>query len=176
MIPTPCKMVVDAKWNVHHGKVVKVISPCYLKIDGQEQYNCICADGSGGGILPENILKTYKMNNMPTPEVTGSAASHSEEIKKLSEAYAEYMCPVEDYCGGVYDDVRNCELPIYKDDAKSVLEWLSKDYVIVPKSKARELRQLVADNADSIDHGLIDGLSDWVEFNLGTALFNEEKE
>ena len=65
---------------------------------------------------------------MPTPE----------EIKKLSDAYAEYMCPVGDYCGGVYDDQRNSDLPIYKDDAKSLLEWLSKGYCIIPKSKMKE--------------------------------------
>lgn len=68
MIQTPCEMVVDAKWNIHHGKVVKVISPCHLKIDGQAQYNCICIDGSGGGMLPENILKPVERINMPTPE------------------------------------------------------------------------------------------------------------
>ena len=75
---------------------------------------------------------------MPTPE----------EIKKLSDAYAEYMCPVGDYCGGVYDDQRNSDLPIYKDDAKSVLEWLSKDYCIVPKSKVKEWYDSAKKTAD----------------------------
>ena len=60
MIQTPCKMVVDARWSVHHGKEVNVISPAYLKIDGQSMYNCMCVDGSGGGMLPENILKPIK--------------------------------------------------------------------------------------------------------------------
>ena len=57
MIPTQCRMVVDARWSVHHGKEVNVISPAYLIIDGQEQYNCMCVDGSGGGMLPEKFLK-----------------------------------------------------------------------------------------------------------------------
>lgn len=60
MIQTPCKMVVDARWNVHHGKIVKVTSPCYLIIRGQSMYNCVCENGSGGGMLPENILKPIK--------------------------------------------------------------------------------------------------------------------
>ena len=62
-----------------------------------------------------------------------------EEIKKIAKEYAEAMCPVGDYCGGVYDDQRNTDLSIYNDDAKSVLEWLSKDYAIVPKSQLKEL-------------------------------------
>lgn len=105
-------------------------------------------------------VKTVNLYNMPTPEATGSAASHSEEIKNLAITYSN-----------------RAGLPIdFVIDIESVIEKLAEDYCIVPKSKARELRQLVADNADSIDHGLIDGLSDWVEINLGTELFNEEKE
>lgn len=69
------------------------------------------------------------------------------------------------------------EHPIeYKiEELKEVIEILLRDYCIVPKSKARELRQIVTDNVDSLDHGLIDGLSDWVEINLGSQLFEEEK-
>ena len=54
------------------------------------------------------------------------------------------------------------------------IEQLSKDYAIVPKSKAAELQKIVTDNADSFDYGLIDGLSDWVEINLG-SLFEEDE-
>ncbi len=60
MIQTPCKMVVDAKWSIFHGKEVNVISSCQMIIDGQELYNCTCTDGSGGGMLPENALKPIK--------------------------------------------------------------------------------------------------------------------
>lgn len=48
----------------------------------------------------------------------------SKTIEELAKQYAEDMCPVGDYCGGVYDEQRNSDLPIYTDDAKSVLEWL----------------------------------------------------
>lgn len=57
MIHTPTKSIVDAKWSIFHGKVVNVISSCDMVIDGQMLYNCICEDGTGGGMLPENILK-----------------------------------------------------------------------------------------------------------------------
>lgn len=45
-------------------------------------------------------------------------------IEELAKQYAEDMCPIGDYCGGVYDEQRNSDLPIYTDDAKSVLRWL----------------------------------------------------
>jgi len=49
--------IVAAKWSVFYGKEVEVISSADLIIDGQPQWNCICKDGSGGGILPQNALK-----------------------------------------------------------------------------------------------------------------------
>lgn len=45
-------------------------------------------------------------------------------IEKLAKQYAEDMCPISDYCGGVYDEQRNSDIPIYTDDAESVLSWL----------------------------------------------------
>lgn len=47
-----------------------------------------------------------------------------EIIEQAAREYAEAMCPIGDYCGGVYDEQRNSDLSIYTDDAKSVLEWL----------------------------------------------------
>ena len=49
-------MMVDGEWNIHHGKRVKVKAPCMF-IDGRLHYDCQCVDGSGGGLIPENILK-----------------------------------------------------------------------------------------------------------------------
>lgn len=48
----------------------------------------------------------------------------SKTIEELAKQYAEDMCPIGDYCGGIYDEQRNSDLPIYTDDAKSVLSWL----------------------------------------------------
>lgn len=48
----------------------------------------------------------------------------TKTIEELAKQYAEDMCPVGDYCGGVYDEQRNSDIPIYTDDAKSVLSWL----------------------------------------------------
>lgn len=49
--------LVTAKWSIFYGKEVEVISFAHLIIDGQPQWDCICTDGSGGGILPQNVLK-----------------------------------------------------------------------------------------------------------------------
>lgn len=97
---------------------------------------------------------------MPTPE----------EIKKIAREYAEYMCPVGDYCGGVYDDQRNTDLPIYKDDAKSVLEWLSERYCLVEKSKVKEWEGIVEDalKADPV-------ITEPAFRFMWERLFNEEK-
>lgn len=48
----------------------------------------------------------------------------TKTIEELAKQYAEDMCPIRDYCGDVYDEQRNSDLPIYIDDAKSVLGWL----------------------------------------------------
>lgn len=48
----------------------------------------------------------------------------NKTIEELAKQYAEDMCPVGDYCGGVYDEQRHNDLPIYTDDATSVLSWL----------------------------------------------------
>lgn len=48
----------------------------------------------------------------------------SKIIEELAKQYAEYMCPIGDYCGGVYDEQRNSDISIYTDDARSVLNWL----------------------------------------------------
>lgn len=92
-----------------------------------------------------------------------------EEIKKIAREYADGLAKW-------FPELN--ERNKYRDkvaQAGNVIRLILRDYCIVPKSKARELRQLVADNTGRIDHGLIDGLSDWVELNLGTELFNEEK-
>lgn len=47
----------------------------------------------------------------------------TKTIEEATREYAEAMCPIGDYCGGVYDEQRKSDLPIYTDDAKSVLEW-----------------------------------------------------
>ena len=89
---------------------------------------------------------------MPTPE----------EIKKMAREYAlnngSALCPA------------SCIDYLIND----FMEQFSNTYCIVEKSKARELRQMVFDNQCSVDYNLIDGLSDWVEINLG-SLFEEEK-
>ena len=56
IIQTPCIMRVDAEWSIYHGKIVQVKAP-FMFTDGRLHYDCQCVDGSGGGLIPENILK-----------------------------------------------------------------------------------------------------------------------
>ena len=55
MIQTPCEMVVDANWDVHHGKRVSVNAPCI--VNGLLHYDCHYVDGSGNALIPEDLLK-----------------------------------------------------------------------------------------------------------------------
>lgn len=61
----------------------------------------------------------------------------SKIIEELAKQYAEDMCPIGDYCGGVYDEQRNSDLPVYTDDAKSVLHWLF-DKPLIDRMAAEE--------------------------------------
>lgn len=52
-----------------------------------------------------------------------------EELKKIAREYAESVS---------YGDAEDPNIQIEYDIALPILEWLSKDYCIVPKSKLRE--------------------------------------
>ena len=71
-------------------------------------------------------------------------------IEELAKQYAEDMCPVGDYCGGVYDEQRNSDLPIYTDDAKSVLEWLFAK-PLAQRLTAEEKERVKGNYADAKD-------------------------
>lgn len=93
-----------------------------------------------------------------------------EEIKKLAEECALYYQGRPSNKG--YELSNRLTIESY---ANMVLKWLSSKFCIVEKEKARELQQMVFDNQCSVDYNLIDGLSDWVEINLGSSLFEEDK-
>lgn len=65
----------------------------------------------------------------------------TKTIEELAKQYADDMCPIGDYCGGVYDEQRNSDLPIYADDAKSVLSWLF-DKPLASRLTAEEKEQI----------------------------------
>ena len=66
---------------------------------------------------------------MPTPE----------EIKKIASEYGESKANCFDYDMYSNPDFRHkLKAKSEANKAKAVLEWLSKDYCIVPKSKVKE--------------------------------------
>ena len=74
----------------------------------------------------------------------------TKTIEEAAREYAEAMCPIGDYCGGVYDEQRNSDLPIYTDDAKSVLEWLFTK-PLLQRLTDEERERIKANYADAKD-------------------------
>lgn len=93
-----------------------------------------------------------------------------EEIKKLSAEYAEAVCPIEDY-DELDDPLRETDIQICEYDAKSVLEWLSRDYCIVPKSAIDKLS--IAYRAKA--YNLVCLNKEDVENLFGKEMFEEDK-
>lgn len=115
----------------------------------------------------EELMTEYAAKHPRT--VRPKLPMDEKEIKRLSEHYAEAMCPAGDYCGGVYDDCRHDDMATCRNAAEPFLRWLTKDYCLVPRDRVRELCKLTSENGGSEDFGLIDGLTDWVCRN-----FNQE--
>lgn len=81
----------------------------------------------------------------------------NEQITALAREFAEEMCAhMED--DFIKDEaIRDNELTF-----KMAVNHLSQRYCLVEKSKATELCRLALEHSDSVDYGLIDGLSDIV--------------
>lgn len=78
----------------------------------------------------------------------------NEQITALASEYAQEKCGKEN------------ESPMYygiaKNEMEEKLRWLSTRFCLVEKSKATELCRLTLEHGDSVDYGLIDGLTDIV--------------
>lgn len=106
-----------------------------------------------------------------------------KKIEGLAREYAEYICPVGNYCGGVYDEQRNSDLPIYIDDAKSVLEWLfnkplaqrltaeEKESMIIAHKAAKQFHEAVPSPTNEVFKGQFMIL----ESIFGKEMFNEKE-
>lgn len=106
----------------------------------------------------------------------------TKTIEELAKQYAEDMCPVGDYCGGVYDEQRNSALPIYTDDAKSVLRWLF-DKPLIDRMTAEEKERVRKAYKAMSDYGKNKGFACascanyaarvWMERIFGADFFKE---
>ena len=94
---------------------------------------------------------------MPTPE----------EVKKMALRYA-----LEKSEGEAYD-------PFEEEYAAEVLQWLSKDFCIVPKSKVKELHtrnaKIITQSDDRVLNAYSEGVMTAIERLFGKSLFEEEK-
>lgn len=69
-----------------------------------------------------------------------------EQMTALAREYAEY----------------NCFAPHIESICKGFLNYVLRRYCLVDKSKAANLCRLTWEHGDSVDYGLIDGLTDIV--------------
>lgn len=77
-----------------------------------------------------------------------------EAITALAREYAEEMCGKEEQ-SPMYFDIARMEM-------EEKLRFLLRRYCLVEKGKATDLCRLTLEHSDSVDYGLIDGLTDIV--------------
>ncbi len=97
----------------------------------------------------------------------------TKTIEELAKQYAEDMCPIGDYCGGVYDEQRNSDLPIYIDDAKSVLSWLFTK-PLVQRLTAEEKERVRKEYADTYPNDFDRGIVNISKACLLVRIFGED--
>lgn len=102
----------------------------------------------------------------------------TKTVEEVAKRYAEDMCPIGDYCGGVYDEQRNIDLPIYIDDAKSVLRWLfdkplSDRLTAEEKERVRTKYNAAKIGATEFDSPECADLMDILEDIFGANFFKE---
>ena len=87
-----------------------------------------------------------------------------EDIREIARKYAEHIHPTEYQIWSDSNERRRMEgyNRSLKKNTIRFLEWFLKRYCVVEKSRAAELCRLTLEHGDSVDYGLIDGLSDWV--------------
>ena len=105
--------------------------------------------------------------------------STPEEIKKIAEEYGKSVTDNVSY--NAYSDPNKRREIAAKSgayQARMVLEWLSKDYCIVPKSKVKEVMEYPQRHTELIQgtmHFQVIGIKKALIDIFGKSLFEEEK-
>ena len=87
----------------------------------------------------------------------------NEQITALAREYGEYVANnpiVASYLDT--DEKKDINIRANARRAKDVIKWMTDRYCLVEKSKAADLCRLTLEHSDSVDYGLIDGLTDIV--------------
>ena len=100
------------------------------------------------------------------------------ELKKIAQKYAAHCCRETDYEGDIVE--RNMDLHICADEvAMPLLEWLSKDYCIVPKNKLqleyKKSYSAAFDNTTCLDRQYARGRYQVLRAIFGREIFREDK-
>lgn len=83
----------------------------------------------------------------------------NEQIQALAREYAEEMAKGTDV-EELPNCLKNSILELNAEGMERRLKWLLRRFCLVEKSKATELCRLTMEHSDSVDYGLIDGLTD----------------
>lgn len=51
---------IDALWHMLHGKVVEIVKPYALRMNGKEFHDVLCVDNSAGGLVRADRLVPIK--------------------------------------------------------------------------------------------------------------------
>ena len=78
----------------------------------------------------------------------------NEQITAVAREYAEEKCGKENASPMYFSREKN--------EMEEKLRWLSRRYCLVDKSKVTDLCRLTLEHEDSVDYGLIDGLTEIV--------------
>ena len=85
----------------------------------------------------------------------------NNQIQSLAREYAEEMIkgkPAEE----LPNCLKNSMLTMNTEYVAEIFQWLTRRFYLVEKSKVVKLCRLTFEHDDSIDYGLIDGLTDLV--------------
>lgn len=86
-----------------------------------------------------------------------------DQITALAREYGEYVANSLDYDMCADPELRHrLVVKGHAESAQLVLEWLLQRFCLVEKSKVTELCRLTLEHDQSVDYGLIDGLTDIV--------------
>lgn len=85
-------------------------------------------------------------------QITSLAREYAEEVYRNAHKEMEVLP----------NCLSNEAINMFAEDMEHKLQWLLRRYALVEKDKALDLCRLTLEHGDSVDYGLIDGLSDIV--------------
>lgn len=83
---------------------------------------------------------------------------NNDQITALAREYAEASIDPQGFSKDTYEEMAEEKA----ENVTYILRWLLRRFCLVEKGKATDLCRLTLEHGDSVDYGLIDGLTDIV--------------